>query len=158
DGVDRSNETWELSLAGTTSWNRLTTLVVSGRDTVPGTPTTRYLHGAIYDAGRDRMLVWGGWGNIDDRRDTLGVYLRELWQLRLSGADSLIWTKLGVPSTTPEARAYPLLVYDSASDFMIALAGYDGTYRSDNQRYALPIGRWFNYTTVTLPTGLHGHS
>ncbi|HUK62863.1 MAG TPA: kelch repeat-containing protein, partial [Dongiaceae bacterium] len=80
-GAGGGNEAWELAL-GTTplTWTKLAP---------PGTaPTARTYHSALYDAGSDRMLVYGGQGAGD---------ANDLW--------ALVWGRSGVATLISLAAA-----------------------------------------------------
>jgi hypothetical protein len=79
------NDVWALSLGGTPAW---TELAPSG---IP--PSARYLHGAIYDPVRDRMVVFGGW-DPSSRND--------VWALSLAGSPA--WTLLAPTGGLPSGR------------------------------------------------------
>jgi len=104
----RLNDVWALSLAGgAPSW---TPLAPAGTP-----PSARYYHTAIYDAPRDRMIVFGG----ND-----GVVRNDAWALSLG--DTAAWTQLGPSGAPPVARAEHTAIADPATDRMIIFAGYDG--------------------------------
>ena len=87
DPGDRASvldDLWELSLGDSPHWRQLTAF---------GTPGARYLHTAIYDAKRDRMLVYGG--------DQIGYrVLHDTWALPLRG-DSLAWALVNTEPIEP---------------------------------------------------------
>jgi hypothetical protein len=95
---------WRLDLAGT-AW---TSIVPSG----PG-PGPRDGHSAVLDAGRHRLLLYGG-------RDSLGPK-GDLWSLSLD--DPPQWTPLVPLGTPPAARAFHVAAYDAAADLMIVTCG-----------------------------------
>ncbi len=86
------------------------TLVTAGTP-----PSPRRLHGAVYDAANQRMIVYGGWS------DSL---LNDVWQLTLTGTPT--WSEITPSVTGPSARAGSGTVFDSASQRMILYAGFDG--------------------------------
>ena len=85
----RSNDVWSLSLSGSMAWTRLTP---SG-----AAPSARWLHSAIHDPVRDRMIVFGGGTN-------------DLWSLSLSGTTS--WSPIVAAGTPPSARSGHVAIYD----------------------------------------------
>jgi len=98
----RNNEVHALDLA-TNSWSPIAT---SGTP-----PTPRAQHAAIYDAPRDRMLVFGG--------SDPTTFSRQLWSLSLGGTPT--WTLLSptgqvLPSTNNVAA-----IYDPVRDRMVIL-------------------------------------
>jgi len=105
-GVFR-NDVWTLSLSGTPTWNEL---VPSG-----DLPAGRYLHAAIYDPVRDRMLVMGGLNDNGGLGDT--------WALSLSGSPA--WTEIAV--TGPPGRSAATMIYDPVRDRALLFGGFGGT-------------------------------
>jgi len=63
------NEAWALSLGGTPTWSALAPAGTA--------PLARYAHRAVYDAPRDRMVVFGGYSSS---------YLNDVWTLDWSAA------------------------------------------------------------------------
>src|SRR5262249_4152853 len=109
---DRLNEVWTLSLTGDPTWTLLTP---------NGTPpSARYLHTAIYDPVRDRMLVFGGFALAG---------LNDVWELSLSGTPT--WTQLTPAGTPPSAREGPTAIYDPVRDRMLVFGGYSAAYLND---------------------------
>ena len=100
------NDVWELSLAGSPTW---TQILPAG--TPPG---ARFAPGVVYDAARDRILIFGGSVSGSDIRN-------DVWQLTLSGTPT--WSAL-TPSGAPPAARYGLnAVYDPVRDRMIVFGG-----------------------------------
>jgi len=100
------DDAWALSLADPPAWTELMP------DGTP--PSIRYLHSAIYDPARDRMLVFGG---------TDGYYRNnEVWSLTLS--DTPAWTLLAPGGTPPSTRYAHSAVYDPVRDRMVVFGGY----------------------------------
>lgn len=71
-------------------------------------PPARGRHAAVYDPGRDRLLVMGGYNT--------GA-LNDIWALSLSGAPQ--WTPVAAAGTAP-AGAYSAF-YDAAGDRVVAV-------------------------------------
>lgn len=105
DGFELVNDVWALALIGTPAWSKLTP---SGTK-----PPPRYGGRAIYDPGRDRIVVYGGF-------DTTNTVLGDAWALSLSGSGA--WTHL-TPSGGPPRFAEAAVIYDRPRDRMIVLAG-----------------------------------
>ncbi len=103
------NDVWELSLAGTPAWTELT----------PGgtPPRARYVHSAIYDPVRDRMVVFGGF--------TGEFFVNEVWALSLAGAPE--WTALTPGGTPPSGRYGHSAIHDPVRDRMVVFAGYNAS-------------------------------
>jgi Galactose oxidase, central domain/FlgD Ig-like domain/Kelch motif len=143
-GVTR--EVWELSLAGTPTWNLL---VTSGPP-----PLARLQHDAVHDPIRRRMLVFGGMGAVG------GDSFDDVWELTLGATPT--WSLL-----FPTGFAYPprhghSMIYDSAHDRMIA---FGGTVQEDvefktNEVMALTLAplAWTRPVNETRPFPREGHS
>ena len=83
-------------------------------------------HTAIYDAPRDRMVIYGG--NLD----------RDVWELRL--ADPPRWLQIRPAGEAPPSRRDHTAIYDSARDRMVIFGGsslYGGEGRSDTWALSL---------------------
>lgn len=99
------DDLWQLSLAGTPTWTRITS---------PGGPGAREDHTAIYDAAHRRMIVFGGTNSF------VGHPGDEAWALDLP---SLTWTLLQPTGTTPPVHAQHTAVYDSRRGRMLVFGG-----------------------------------
>jgi hypothetical protein len=113
DGSDLNQETWTLNLGGTPFWNQL----------APSSPPSfREGHGAIYDAGNQRMVVFAG----DTSFGPVPTANFDLWSLRLDAPSA--WMFLTPSSgSVPAARFGHTAVYDSGSQRMIIYGGYDNS-------------------------------
>jgi hypothetical protein len=121
------NEVWELSLAGTSVWTELTPLGPP--------PTWRHEHSAIYDAVRDRMVVFGG--------GTGAASLSDVWELSLAGTPA--WTQMVPTGTPPSARSAQSAIYDPVRDRMVVFGGNYSFYPSVNDVWALD---WYHVSAV----------
>lgn len=113
------DDTWVLSnangLGGTPSWTQIR---------ASGIPP-RSMHTAVYDAGANRMIVYGGHdgatGNLD-----VGSF-SDVWVL--PGANGLgavaAWTQLTPDGALPGGRVGARAVYDAASNRVILTGGID---------------------------------
>jgi len=135
------NDVWALSLGGTPTW---TQLMPSGT-----LPSARRYHTAIYNAERDRMIVFGG----DD-----GTARNDVWALSLG--ESPQWTQLMPSGTPPSARSYHTAIYDPLRDRMVVFGGNDGVVRNDV--WALSLGESPQWTELplseSLPSVRSGHT
>jgi hypothetical protein len=98
------NDVWALSLAGSPAWSELS----------PAGPpqSARYLHTAIYDPVRDRMVVFGGDHSGDPN---------DVWALTLSGSPA--WSELTPVGTPPTGRYGHTAIYDPVRDRMVVFGG-----------------------------------
>jgi hypothetical protein len=110
--------TWQLSLSEPMTW-----APVNASDP----PSDRYAASAIYDAARDRMVVFGG--NISNQVYALQFSSPPFWTLLAEGG--------------PMARGDASAVYDAARQRMVVFGGYNYlTYPSDVWAYDLAAGGW----------------
>jgi hypothetical protein len=138
------NDVWALSLTGAPAWTQLTP---SGTP-----PSARRYHTAIYDAVRDRMVVFGG--------NSAGYYVGDVWALSLSGAPP--WTQLTPTGTPPVGRSDHSAIYDPVRNRMVVFGGYDGSVYFRNDVWALSLSGTPAWTqlipTGTPPSGRWSHS
>src|SRR5262245_28285058 len=115
---------WLLSLRGRPKW---TEMYVEGEP-----PPGSWDHSAVYDAKRDRVLVFGGVGAAgDSTQDETGV-----WVLGLASAS---WESLTVNGPEPPPRDSHSAIYVPTSDEMILFGGGgDGGLLDD--AWALSLG------------------
>ena len=101
------DETWTLSLAGGTAWTKLS----------PGGAAAPALlsHTAVFDAPRNRMIVFAGIDPIQ--------VVNDAWSLSLTGATS--WSKLTPSGVTPVATSSHAAVYDPVRQRMLVFGGYE---------------------------------
>ncbi len=111
-GVDVSesyrNDVWALALAGTPEWAELTPAGPA--------PSARYVHGAVCDSVRDRMVVFGG-------HDAFG-FRNDVWELSLAGTPA--WTELAPDGTPPGVRYGLSAIRAPVLDRMVVFGGTDG--------------------------------
>lgn len=103
-----SDETWALDLR-TLAWSQLPARGLSGRQ----------LTAAVYDAERDRMLVFGGFGN----ETTLGRFgaVNDLGILDLAHPDR--WHVVPATASGPRPRYEHALALDAATDRLVLVGG-----------------------------------
>lgn len=102
-----TDDVWTLNLTGSPGWTKL---VVSGPR-----PAARAAHAAMYDAQRDRLLIFGG-------RNAANQTLNDVWELPF-GTLPLAWHQATTTGTPPTPRAYTCAVYDSANDRAVFVGG-----------------------------------
>jgi hypothetical protein len=130
-GAGYLDDVWTLALDSSHTW---TQLFPAGTP-----PAARYGHSAVYDAVRDRMLVFGGMA---------GSVRNDVWSLSFSGSPT--WTLLTPTGTPPAARCLHDAVLDPARDRMLVFGGAGTADRNDV--WALTLSgtpAW----TVLAPTG-----
>jgi len=118
--------------------------------TVEPPPLAREGHTAIYDPGRDCMLVFGGKGQ--------GLF-NDVWALSLSGSPA--WTRLTVGGTPPSPRYGHNAIYDPVRERVLVFGGSDGGFQ-DNDLWELSLKgspAWTQLAAAgTPPTGRFGHT
>src|SRR5262249_1743690 len=86
----------------------------------------RYLHTAVYDPVRDRMIVFGGWASFNNQP---GEDCNQTWALSLSGDPT--WSLIEPTTPPPPRRSQPISIYDPNGDRLIVLGGWHSTTLSD---------------------------
>lgn len=122
------NDVWSFNLESH-GWSQLRTT---------NAPITRYLHSAVYDSKRNRMIIFGG-------RDGAENKFNDLWSLDLT---SLAWTQLNPSGTGPTARTGSTMYFDVTFDRVLILMGgptndniWSLSFTSTNSQ-----GQWFHPT------------
>jgi hypothetical protein len=142
----RLNDIWVLSLGGVPTWMELTPEGIS--------PSERMHHTAIYDPGRERVLVFGG---TDDK-----AYRNDTWMLSLGDAPT--WAEVA-PAIAPKATGGHTAIYDPKRERMIVFGGgerplNEGHVRNDT--WVLSLGETPTWTELspagTLPSARNFHS
>ncbi len=140
------NSVWALSLSGTPTWTQLTP---SGTP-----PSARWLHTAIYDPVRDRMVVYGG------ANATGSTPFADVWALSLSGSPA--WSQLTPSGTPPSARHGHAAVYDPQADRMVVFGGRGSGLAFFNDTWTLSLSGtpgWASLTPLgTAPSMRQDHS
>lgn len=92
-------------------------LTLTAHGTVANSATqipARFGQSAVYDPGRDRLLVYGG-------NDGFDLLLGDCWALTLSGSPD--WTPVQPTGEVPRPRAFHSAIYDAYRDRMIVIGG-----------------------------------
>ncbi len=116
-------ETYALALAtGPPTWSVI--------PTAGDRPAPRSSHAAVYDPGRQWMLIFGG------------PTLNDLWALRLGGTATATWTQIIPPGPQPQGRMEHLMFYDPVRDRLFVGSGtwFPGFLLRDPGR-VVPIAR-----------------
>jgi hypothetical protein len=107
------NQVWELKLRGQPRWTRIRP------DGTP--PVPRRSGTAIFDALRNRMVIYGGWDNYEHP----GAFLADTWELTFDGDPA--WNELAPAGTVPVGRDAMAAAYDAPNDRMVVYGGWSGT-------------------------------
>jgi hypothetical protein len=107
DGASPLSDTWALSLGATPAWTEITA--------AGSPPSARYLHSAVYDPARDRMIVVGGYASTGPIMDVRA----------LGFAGGPAWSTLVPGGTAPSARYLHSMILDAARDRGILFGGTD---------------------------------
>jgi hypothetical protein len=142
-GSSFRNDVWEFDLdAG--AWSQI---VPSGTP-----PEGRMRHTAVYDATRDRMVVFGGSATSGVRND--------VWVLSLGGSPS--WSLVTPSGTAPTPRNGHSAIYDPVRDRMIVFGGIiGGSPPVTNEVWQLtfsPSPAWSQITPTGTPPIASGSS
>ena len=111
---DYFNDAWALSLAGSPTWSQLAPAGIP--------PRARRYHTAIYDPGRDRMVVFAGFGLGNSYYSEFG----DAWALTLGGSPAWIelWHGGFRSDQLPQARYSHSAIYDPVRSRMVVFGGY----------------------------------
>ena len=115
-----------------------------GKERAPG----RSDHAAIYDARRDRMVVFGGWDKAAK------AYLDDTWTFTFaappdSGGE---WKKVRAKLSHPPRRRHVVGVYDEAHDWFVVFGGFgDEGFLNDVWAFDLARDEWINITPGPQP-------
>ncbi len=123
------NDVWTLSLGSEPGWSL---------QAPTGTPpSARWLHSAMYDPLRQRMVISGG-------LDAFGVLLTDVWVLSLT--DPPAWTQT---TSVPWGGSYAhSTIYDPVRDRMILFPG------PGNSVWALPLAGTPAWTQLLAPSAM----
>ena len=110
----RCNDVWEWDGTGTGTWTNRTPAAGAMQ------PSPRMYHHAAYDAGRKKMVVFGGYTGTGAA--TTGTWVDETWEWDGSGAGAGVWTKV-TPAAGNSIAYYSSdiqLVYDAGRGVVVA--------------------------------------
>jgi hypothetical protein len=132
DGSGYYNDTWALSLAGSPAWTSLSPL--------GNPPAVRASHTAVCDSAGQRMVVFGGYDNVNNLNDT--------WALSLSGES--VWSQLTPDGTPPAGRYGHSAIRDGQRMVIYGGVYYTGTgYVPLGDVWALSLSGSLEWTQVT---------
>lgn len=142
---DLMNDVWILDVSGTPTWS----LMPPGSIVPGGRLDAQY----GYDAARNRLLIFGGYGR--HYPTTPFEYLNDVWELSLEGTPH--WTELFPAGTPPAGRLAGAAVYDPMRQRFI---GFGGTQGLPVDTWSLNLqgnANWQNVpTTGARPNGGYG--
>lgn len=139
-----------LVYGGTDGISRFSDLLAFSPETVQwthfspsGGPGPRWGHTAVYDSGRDRMIVFGGYSEGSIRQD-------DVWALSLAGEPT--WSQIVPEGPGPSARAFHSAVFEPSRDRMVVFGGLDAGILNDVWALELaPIPRWVQLAATGSP-------
>ena len=82
-------------------------------------PAARERHGQVWDANRQRMLMFGG-------TDGTSMY-GDVHAVNLGGPGALAWTALTPGGTGPTGLSDAAVIFDATNDRLVAFGGFDGS-------------------------------
>jgi hypothetical protein len=139
------NEVWTLSLDDTPTWTKLDVL-----GTPPG-PRKDPQWG--YDVARQRLLIFGGYGQ--HYVNSAVYWLDDVWELSLDGTP--VWTELYPTGTPPSGRLAGISVYDPLRQRFV---GFGGTAGAPTDTWSLDLSGDPAWTTLDTgpqsPAGSYG--
>jgi hypothetical protein len=139
DGL--GNTTWALDLASLT-WSQIA---------AANSPSQRWGATAIYDPVADRLIMFGGYADLQ--------YSSELWILPLHGPPTWIKASQPVGLPWPAGRLFQSAIYDPLRYRMIVFGGEDGPNLNDTWVLDLSTLTWSQLATAgTTPSARYGHS
>jgi len=139
------NEVWALTLSDPPTWSQIS---VAGD---PPGPRKEVQWG--YDLARQRLLIFGGYGQHHPG-DTV-YWLNDVWQLSLDGTPT--WTELFPQGTPPTGRLAGVSVYDPLRQRFV---GFGGTAGAPVDTWSLDLSGDPTWTTIDTgnqsPAGSYG--
>jgi hypothetical protein len=148
--VDGAGSTWELPLAGSPlHWNLLASGGLLGN-------AGGFDFNLTYDAGRDRLVAYGGWWDAGYDFDGASVF-------PLSGTGMNNWSQFEAIGAKPGPRSLATAVYDPVRDALLVVGGrryFGGTIYSDAWELSMVgLGSWSQLSpSGTALTGRYGLS
>ncbi|MCB9879263.1 MAG: hypothetical protein H6835_16835 [Planctomycetes bacterium] len=85
---------------------------------------TSSLHGMVFDSGRNRVVMFGGWSMLYNPG-----FRNQTWEW-----DGSTWTQV-VTASAPSPRSHCMLAYDSARGRVVLFGGYDSATLGETWEY-----------------------
>jgi hypothetical protein len=124
-----------------------TTLTWTQVTTTGSAPIARFAHAAVYDAPRDRMIVYGGKNGANA--------LSDAWELDLG---AMAWSALGASGAAPGATFYHSMVVDETGQRMFLYGGFGTAARSGLYELDLTTDTWTQRTgSIVEPQARWAH-
>ncbi len=116
--------------------------------TPPSSPAGRYGHAMVYVSGNNKIVSFGGW-------DT-SILTNETWVYDTS---SNTWTNNN-PASSPSARRYHAMAYDSANNKVVMFGGSESvsTLVNDTWIYDPSSNTWTLINTTVAPSKRQYHA
>lgn len=130
------NDVWVLDVSGTPAW---TTMPISGPK-----PGERHSPQWGYDAARNRVLIFGGYGRHYPN-SPFYEYLNDVWELSLNGTPH--WTELFPSGQTPTGRLAGAAVYDPMRQRFV---GFGGTINAPVDTWVLNLRGQANWQPLPI--------
>ncbi len=139
------NEVWELSMTDPPTWNLIT---------IPGNaPGPRKQVQWGYDVARNRLLIFGGYGQ-HYAGDPV-TWQNDVWELKLNGQPQ--WRELNPIGTAPQGRLAGVAVFDPKRQRFI---GFGGTAGAPVDTWSLDLHGEPEWSTINTggqhPDGAYG--
>ena len=130
------NDVWVLDVSGSPTWSNM---AISGA--IPG---ERHSVQWGYDAARNRVLIFGGYGK---HYPSSGIYeyLNDVWELSLEGEPQ--WTELFPSGQTPSGRLAGAAVYDPMRQRFV---GFGGTINAPVDTWLLNLQGQANWQPLPI--------
>src|SRR5262245_27939387 len=141
---------WTVSLSATPT---ITMISATGSP-----PLGRIGSSMIYDASRDRVVIFAGKASLNGL--SLGPTVNDVWTLNLTGTPT--WTQLTPSGTAPPDRYHHTAIYDVTRDRMVIFGGNNDAVGDLNDVWSLSFSGTPTWTQIT-PSGTppairEGHS
>lgn len=130
------NDVWKLDVSGTPTWSQIP---IAG--SLPG---PRHSPQWGYDAARNRVLIFGGYGSHVPGSSY--AYLNDVWELSLDGTPH--WTEITPAGQAPSGRLAGAAVYDPLRQRFV---GFGGTIGAPVDTWVLNLQGQSNANWQQLP-------
>jgi hypothetical protein len=140
DNDELSNEIWAFDLDPASQrfqqWQKLP----AAGDRLP---VARYDHAAVYDSLKNRMVIYGGWDDAEEK------YLDDTWAFYFEPSR---WQPIKTKKSHPPRRRHAVGVYHSTRNWFIIQGGFgDEGHLNDVWALDLAVDAWLNITPGPQP-------